>query len=44
MWDLFVLIPDHCLSIYFVPVGETVNGIYHAEFLRPKLRPAIRKK
>ena len=33
------------LSMTFVvPVGETVNGTYYADFLRTQLRPAIQKK
>ena len=25
MWDVIVLIPDHCLSVYFVDVLSTEN-------------------
>ena len=31
-------------STDFVPVGETVNGMNYAEFLKTKLRLAVRKK
>ena len=26
MWDLIVLVPDHCLSFYFVPYMTTFEG------------------
>ena len=32
------------LTTDYVPVGETVNGEYYSNFLRNKLRPAMRKK
>ena len=32
------------LTTDHVPVGETVNGEYYSNFLRKKMRPAMRKK
>lgn len=32
------------LATDYVPLGQTVNGRYYAQFLQEKLRPAIRKK
>ena len=30
------------LATDYVPLGQTVNGRYYAQFLQEKLRPAIR--
>ena len=32
------------LTTDYVPVGETVNGKYYSNFLKKKMRPAMRKK
>ena len=29
MWDLIVLIPDHCISIYFQQIYKYVSSIVH---------------
>ena len=28
LWDLIVLFPDHCLSIYFAPSKQKFSGAY----------------
>ena len=44
MWDVIVLIPDHCLSIYFERFKALINNLFQKQPKEQERRRAERQK